>query len=53
MKEKGVNDGVNGGKSDTKGERTEDDEGPSPENNRDDEENRREGLATLLRPLER
>ena len=37
----------------TKGERTEDDKGPSPENNRDDDENRREGLATLLRPFER
>ena len=34
----------------TKGERAEDDEGPSPENNRDDDENQREGLATLLRP---
>ena len=37
----------------TKGKRTEDEEGPSPKNDRDDDENRREGLVTLLRPLER
>ena len=37
----------------TKGERAEDDEGPSPKNNRDDDENRREGLATLLRLREK
>ena len=34
----------------TKGERAEDDEGPSPENDRDNDKNQREGLATLLRP---
>ena len=34
----------------TKGESDEDDKGPSPENNRDDDENQREGLVTLLRP---
>ena len=34
----------------TKGKRAEDDEGPSPKNDRDDDENRREGLVTLLRP---
>ena len=37
----------------TKGERAEDDEGPSPENNRDDDENQREGLAMLLRLREK
>ena len=34
----------------TKGERAEDDEGPSPENDRDGDENQREGLVMLLRP---
>ena len=37
----------------TKGKRAEDDEGPSPENDRDDNENRREGLVTLLRLREK
>ena len=37
----------------TKGKRAEDDKGPSPENDRDDDENQREGLATLLRLREK